>query len=168
MSLDALEKELAIRKMLAVSSDCVWRKALDEYGACWANDGEWRIMGLVVNGREAIKVTWGQFMDGLKTAWQVTPNMIIEVDGEVGYGRLYIQETLQQPDGSVNVMRGIYHDTYKMEDSKWVFAKRHIDIVYMGPADMSGRFYETVPYGPAPRDANPDRPATPSMAEAYG
>ena len=168
MSLESVEKELAIRQLLARSSDCVWRKDLEGYGDCWSKNGQWRLLGQVFNGRDAIKAGWWQFMDRLRSAWQVSNSIVLEIEGEQAFGRIYLDETLYMPDGSVTLTRGIYHDTYRIESRRWVFARRHIDFIYMGPADMSGRFFATCDYGPAPRDANPDRPATPSMEQAYG
>lgn len=167
MSGSALERELAIRHLLAQSSDCVWRKSIHEYGACWATDGEWRILGQVVRGRDEVKALWWQFME-LQTAWQVAHTIILEIGDEQAYGRVYLDETLGLPDGTVNLARGIYHDTYRIEAGHWVFSKRHFDLIYTGPTDMTGRFFSTMNYGPAPRDPDPSRPATPSMAEVYG
>jgi len=165
----AFEKELAIRHLLARSSDCVWRKSIHEYGACWATDGEWRILGQVAHGRDEVKALWWQFMDNLQTAWQVAQTIILEIGDEPpAYGRIYLEETLRLRDGTVNLARGIYHDAYRIEAGHWLFSKRHFDLIYMGPTDMAGRFFSTINYGPAPRDPDPSRPATPTMAEAYG
>ena len=71
-------------------------------------------------------------------------------------------------DGTVHLSRGIYHDTYVLEEGRWAFGKRHFDLTYLGPPDMSGRFFPTIPYGPAPMDPDASRPATPSFAEVYG
>ena len=160
--------ESAVRQLLARSADCVWRKDLHGYGACWASDGEWKILGQSFQGREAVKAAWSQFMNPLKAVWQTAQNPCFEFEATQGYGRIYLEETLFQPDGSVNCLRGVYHDTYKIENGAWVFAKRHIDMAYLGPYDLSGKFFGTPDFGPAPRDCNPNRPASPSLQEAYG
>ena len=164
----SVEQESAIRQLLARSSDCVWRKDIEQYGQCWSNTGEWRVLGLSFHGRDAIKAGWWQFMDALKTAWQVSNNVALAIDGEVAYGRIYLDETLLMPDGSVTLTRGVYHDIYRIEEGCWVFSRRQIDFCYMGPPDMSGRFFALPDYGPGPRDNTPDRPAMPSMQQAYG
>jgi hypothetical protein len=163
-----LKAESEIRKLLAVSSDCVWRKDLDQYGLCWSINGEWRILGSVTRGREAIKTAWWRFMDPLRSAWQVAHNLVLEIEDHEAQGRLFIEETLVLADGTVHLTRGIYHDTYVIEEDRWTFGKRHFDLVYIGPPAMSGRFFSTVPYGPAPTDPDPNRPATPSFQEVYG
>ena len=163
-----IDAESAIRQLLARSSDCVWRKDLDRYGSCWSTNGEWRILGSVVRGREAIKVAWWGFMDPLRSAWQVAHNLVLQTADHQAHGRIYLDETLVLADGTVQLSRGIYHDTYVIEEGQWTFGKRHFDLVYVGPTDMSGRFFPTIPYGPAPIDADPNRPATPSFEEVYG
>lgn len=163
------EQESGVRQLLARSSDCVWRKDLDGYGACWSRNGEWRIMGGVYSGRDTIKAAWWGFMDPLRGAWQVAENVILEADGETVHGRIYLRETLVMPDNAtMSLTMGIYHDTYVVEDGVWVFARRHFDLLALGTPDTSTRFFATADYGTAPRDPDPSRPATPSVQEAYG
>jgi hypothetical protein len=157
-----------IQQLISRSSDCVWRKDIENYGLCWSRTGEWRIMGTVSHGREAIKAAWWGFMDALETAWQVSNNIVLEIAGETANSRIFLDETLRLRDGKVHLSRGIYHDTYVIEDGRWVFGKRHFDLIYLGPPDMTGRFFPTIEYGLAPTDPDPARPATPTIAEAYG
>jgi len=164
----SLRAESEIRQLLARSSDCVWRKDLEQYGLCWSTNGEWRILGSVARGREAIRTAWWRLMDPLRSAWQISHNVVLEIEEQHARGRLFVEETLVLADGTVNLSRGIYHDTYVIEDGRWRFGTRHFDLIYMGPPDLTGRFFATVPYGPAPRDPDPSRPATPSFQEVFG
>lgn len=164
----SLKTESEIRQLLARSSDCVWRKDLDQYGLCWSTNGEWRILGSVARGREAIKIAWWRFMDPLRSAWQTSHNVVLEIEDQHARGRLFVEETLVLADGTVSLSRGIYHDSYVIDEGRWMFGTRHFDLIYMGPPDLTGRFFSTVPYGPAPMDPDPSRPATPSLQEVYG
>ncbi|MDB5702381.1 MAG: hypothetical protein JWL66_2580 [Sphingomonadales bacterium] len=162
------EIESGVRQLLAHAGDCVWRKDLDAYGECWASDGEWKLLGLTASGREAIKAMWWQQMAPFDNVWHVAHNLNLAVEGNEAFSRLYLEETLQSTGGGVTISRGIYHDRYKREDGRWVFARRHFDLTYIGPADMSGRFFPTIDYGSGPADPDPTRAATPSVAEVFG
>jgi len=163
-----LESDMAIRQLLARYADCVWRKDLEGYGACWALASEWRLLGMAFRGRDAIKAGWKQFMDPIKRVWHTANNLALEIERDCAFGRIYLEETLYMPDGTINLVRGIYHDTYSTEDGRWVFSRRHVDFCYLGPIDMSGRLFDVPDYGAGARDPNPERPATPSFQEAYG
>lgn len=162
------EIEAGVRQLLAHAGDCVWRKDLEAYGQCWASDGEWKLLGMTAQGREAIKAAWWQQMAPFDTVWHVAQNVHFGFDGAEAIARLYLEETMQITGGGAQSVRGIYHDRYKREQGRWVFARRHFDLTYMGPSDFSGRFFPTIAYGPGPADPDPARPATPSMAELMG
>lgn len=163
-----VEQESGVRQLLARSSDCVWRKDVEGYGAAWSEQGEWRILGQVATGREQVTALWRGFMDAFDRVWQVQHTIVLEAAGEDVLGRVYLEETLLLPDRSVQLTRGIYHDVYGVENGRWVFRRRHFDMTYFGPPDMAGKFFATAAYGPAPIDSDPTRPATPSMSDVYG
>lgn len=163
-----LETDMAIRQLLARYADCVFRHDAAGYAACWSKDGEWRLLGLAFQGRDAVVAGWRQFMDPIWRVWHTASNLALEADGDRVYGRVYMEETLHMPDGTKNLVRGIYHDVFCQEDGRWVFARRQVDFFYLGPTDLSGRFFTPPDFGAGARDPNPDRPATPSMQEAYG
>lgn len=164
----SLEIESALRTLLARSSDCVWRRDKAGYAECWASDGEWRILGQVIHGREAIAETWCKLMEPFDKVWQLSHNVVFGFDRDRPAARLYLEETLLVPTGQVNILKGVYHDSYVLQDGAWRFARRHIDIGYLGPADFSGRWFPMIDHGLAPYDPDPSRTSTPSMAEAYG
>src|SRR5277367_2744373 len=113
--------DLAIRSLIARYSDAVWRMDKAAYGACWAKNGNWRVMGQSIEGRDTIVAFWIDFMKNFAQAWQTAQSMIIEADEISGIGRLYVDEMVRMPDGSVMVSKGIYHDSYVVEDGAWVF-----------------------------------------------
>ncbi|WP_336968229.1 nuclear transport factor 2 family protein [Sphingobium aromaticiconvertens] len=164
----SLEIESALRALLARSSDCVWRRDRAGYSQCWASDGEWHILGEVVRGREAIVSRWVELMAPFEKVWQLSHNVVFGFDRDQPAARVYLEETLVPAGAPVNFLKGIYHDSYRLEDGAWRFARRHIDIGYLGPADFSGRWFPMIDHGPAPHDPDPSRLSTPSMAEAYG
>lgn len=168
MTMISVDQESAIRQLLARSSDCVWRKDTENYAQCWATDGEWRILGTETKGRDNIKSAWAGHMNPLIGAWQAASSLTFAAEGEEIIARIYLEETLYLKTGGITLTRGVYHDRYRIENDVWVFGKRHYDMIYIGPADMTGRVFQTINYGPAPYDPDPTRAATPSFAEVYG
>lgn len=164
----SLEIESALRALLARSSDCVWRRDGAGYAQCWARQGHWRILGEVIEGREAIAARWADLMAPFEKVWQLSHNVVFGFDRDLPVARVYLEETLVPPGAPVNILKGVYHDSYVMEDGAWRFARRHIDIGYLGPADFSGRWFPMIGHGASPYDPDPSRMATPTMAEAYG
>lgn len=159
---------IEIRQLIARYSDAVWRQDPEAFAACWSSQGEWSMIGSRMIGHEAILAGWRASMQNFSTAWQTTHNIVLDIAGNDASGRLYVEEFMTSPDGSVNFSRGIYHDDYVVEDGAWRFARRHYDLVYFGPPDFSGRMFAVGPYGAAPRDPDRSRPATPSPAEFAG
>lgn len=51
---ELLQTELAIRQLYARYVDAVWRKDVESFGICFATNAEWRLSGVVVQGRLAI------------------------------------------------------------------------------------------------------------------
>lgn len=159
--------EPELRHLIAYSSDCVWRRDDEAYGACWAKDGEWHILGEVAKGRAAIVDRWSQLMAPFARVWQLAHNVVFDLSSTPS-ARLYLEETLVSEAGEVSLLKGIYHDEYTIEEGTWRFARRYIDIAYLGPADWSGKWFSMPDLGTAPQDFTRGRPATPSLAEAYG
>ena len=155
----------AIRNLVGRYSDAVWRLDARAYGDCWADDGIWAFMGQSIRGRDAILTFWQDFMQNFRKSWQVISNPVLLVEGDRACARHYVDETVFLHDGTAMLSKGIYHDDMVIERGEWTFARRHFDLVYYGPSDMSGHMFETADYGPTPRDPDPTRPATPPMEE---
>jgi uncharacterized protein (TIGR02246 family) len=160
--------ELAVRKLISVYVDSLLRRDHEAHANTWAKDGEWRFFGNVFKGREAIIAFWRKATETTPLIWHIPHALILDVGQTEGTGRLYMNEVATMPNGKTNVVMGISHDRYIKEDGEWRFAKRHFDLVYGGPSDFSGRFFQIAQYGPPPHDDNPDRPATPSLQEYVG
>jgi SnoaL-like domain len=161
----SLEIESDLRDLIARSSDCVWRHDAENYALCWATDGEWHMMGEVTRGREAIVTRWSQSMSPYERVWQESHNIVFGFDGNQPAARLYLQEHLIQKDGAAIILKGVYHDVYTFETGAWRFARRHIDIGYIGPSDLSGHWFPMTDHGPGARHGDPSCPATPTAQE---
>ena len=61
---DHLAAEIGVRRLHALCADAVWRRDPDAFSQCYTEDGEWKIVGLHVRGREAIGQTLTELGSG--------------------------------------------------------------------------------------------------------
>lgn len=121
------EDRLAIRELLETYADAVTRCNAKDWGACWAEDGEWEMPDYPEfppqKGREAIVSLWIEAMKAypgiMFEAWPGS----IDVDGNHAKVRSYTSEIYDQ-DGITMRDRGVYDDTCIKVDGKWLFKKR--------------------------------------------
>lgn len=146
---DELRAELAIRDLIARYSDAVARRDEAAWAATWAPDGEWKLLGQVRRGREDVVAFWGQLMATVPWVVQVPSFALLSLDGASATGRCTVTEYGKTPDGSGTLTLGVYHDRCVELDGEWMFARRHLDVLYMGPPDLSGAAL------PFPQSADP-------------
>ena len=130
--------ELAIRNLVARYSDAVARRNEADWGATWAPDGEWHIMGKARRGREDVVKFWLQLMETVPFVVQVPSFGTVSIDGDRATGRFYVTEYGKTVDERQTLTLGVYHDQYKTVDGEWMFARRRFDVLYMGPPDLTG------------------------------
>jgi hypothetical protein len=63
---------------------------------------------------------------------------IVEVDGERGISRSYVEEILEDNDGNAVRVYGVYDDEVVVEDGAWRFAVRRYNVLYRGPVELTG------------------------------
>ena len=136
---DKAADELAIRNLVARYSDAVNRRDAGAWGATWADNGEWLLMGQSTRGRDNIVAFWEKLMQGFPFVMQLVHSGTVEVDGDRGLGRLYLTEISKSPDGTAGSSVGVYHDRFVREQGEWRFAQRQFNLLYMGPPDLSGQ-----------------------------
>ncbi len=139
MSIARAADEIAIHGLVARYADAVTRRDEAAWRATWAEDGEWRIMGSPTKGRDAVVALWRTLMGSLPFVMQIANGGIVETDGDRGLGRWYITEHQRSADGTGSLILGVYHDEYRRLGGEWRFARRHFDILYAGPPDLSGQ-----------------------------
>jgi hypothetical protein len=135
---DSIAAELAIRNLVSRYSDAVARRDGTDWGATWAPDGEWHIMGQLQQGRETVVGFWNTLMATVPFVVQVPSFGTVSVDGASATGRWYVTEYGKMADDNATLTLGVYHDRYREIDGEWFFAHRRFDILYMGPPDLSG------------------------------
>jgi hypothetical protein len=102
----------------------VFRHDAEDWIACWAEDGVWRLPGMEVVGAAKIKVAWqGAMANYPLAAFFATPGSI-EVDGDKADVRVYTQEILRLVTGGMRKIIGAYDDELVKQDGVWRFASR--------------------------------------------
>ncbi len=129
-----LEDRVAIRELHDQYSDAVCRIDAKDWGAVWAEDAKWNLMGMQVEGRDAIVGLWTQAMSAFEAVSFLSIPASIEIDGDTASGRCQTHEILKTAEGT-RMVGGLYHDTFVKQDGVWLYASRDFAVVaeYMGP-----------------------------------
>lgn len=155
---DFAAAEAGIRQLHARFVDAVWRKDAEAFAASFARDGEWKIAGMHMKGRDEIGSTFAKLLGACERV-ATTPGLpILEVNGKTAQGRLPLSELAKMVDGTTALTLGIYHDQYVEEDGRWLFQWRHFSLQYRGPTDFSADMVPSPDYGPFPGKPDPDEP----------
>jgi hypothetical protein len=147
---DFLKAEAGIRQLHARCADAVWRKDAAAFGDCFTREGEWRIAGLVMKGSDHIGQMFGQIMTGFDHVLMTFRTPILEVGDGIATGRTYVTEQSAFADGKRTLAISTYYERFAEEGDRWRFSWRLFQLHYLGPADLSGSFFENKDYGPPP------------------
>lgn len=78
---DFVATECGIRQLYARFADAVWRQDGDDFAACFAVDGEWKIAGMHMHGRAEIGEACTKLLGRCARIHLLTGLPIIELDG---------------------------------------------------------------------------------------
>jgi ketosteroid isomerase-like protein len=118
------EDRLKIRERLDSYSDAVCRIDLDDYLACWTEDGERLGDGGECHGIEELRTHWGGIWHALERMAFLTQIGAIEVDGDRARARSYCLEILRLTNGATQRLVGTYEDELRRVDGTWLFSRR--------------------------------------------
>jgi len=135
-----LEDDLALRDLMARYIDAVNRSDGAAWAATWAEDGKWNLLGNEVSGRENIVGLWQQMMGGFEFALMMPSSCLFDIEGDNATGHWYLQEHTRDKEGNAASVLSRYRDTYSRVDGQWLYQSRDYDIIYYGPADLSGNY----------------------------
>lgn len=125
-----LADRLEIRELVDSYGDAVARRDKDDWGATWAEDAEWHIMGEVIKGRPQIVTFWSNLMAQFSFAgFALAPGAII-VNGDQADARVYATEELWDSSGKVTRINGRYDDVLVRTDAGWRFKRRTYTILH--------------------------------------
>lgn len=161
---DYAAAEAGIRALHARYTDAVWRRDIDAFAGCFAEDGEWRISGRVLKGRVQIRETIAAILTRFDRVLITFRTPILEVRNRRAFGRTYVDERCAWKNGETNISVGLYYERFAQEDGRWLFDWRLFQMLYRGDPDFTGTFYDFPDYGPPPGmppcDALPENTAT--------
>ena len=142
--------EAQIRQLHARYTDAVWRKDAAAFAQCFAPDGEWRISGMVMRGREEIAETIERILARMNRVLFTYGDPVIDlVDGQPVV-RVMVNERVSWATGEANISIGRYFERFVEHDGQWVFGWRLFELHYRGPPDLSGEWYDHPDPGPPP------------------
>jgi uncharacterized protein (TIGR02246 family) len=113
-----------IRALNERYADAVFRRDATDWGALWAEDARWSLMGSVIDGRDAIVALWQDRMATLAFVGFFVQPGALAVSGDSADGRVWTRELLVMPDGARLDVVGRYDDRYVRTAGEWLFAER--------------------------------------------
>ncbi len=121
------EDVAAIRALHDRYADAVNRRDGDAWGALWAEDAVWDLMGTRVEGRAAIVGLWANAMAGFSFVGFFSQPGAIVVSGDRAEGRVWTHELLEGPEGERRPL-GRYDDVLVKRGGAWLFAERRFSL----------------------------------------
>lgn len=142
--------EAAIRQLHGRYVDAVFRKDVEAFGDCFAEDAEWRVGGRIMRGRGEVMAFMRGVFPQFNRLLMTFRTPILQLGDGVATGRTYVSENSQFADGRPYAPIGIYFERFFDEGDKWRFKWRLFQTNYSGPPDFSGEFYDVPDYGRPP------------------
>lgn len=142
--------EAEIRQLHARYADAVWRKDIDTFVSLFAEDAQWRVGGRVLRGRAEIRANIERLLPLCHRILMTFRTPILEVGDGVASARTYVTESNAFVDGRPGQSIGTYYERFRRDADGWCFTWRLFQTHYLGPADISGPFFENPDFGPPP------------------
>jgi hypothetical protein len=147
---DLLAAEAGIRQLHARYIDAVWRKDYPAFGECWTEDAEWRIRGEIYRGRPQIEAFLERAMSNFHRVIMTFRTPIIELEPGGARARTYVTEQNGFKNGRPGATVGTYFERVVEQDGRWRRSWALFQLHYIGPADLTGTFFDQPDYGPPP------------------
>lgn len=146
-----------VMQLHARYSDAVIRRDATAFGDCFTENAEWRISGMLLAGRAgAVERIERTFLDARSVFIEFgTPMLDVGASGEIS-ARTYMNERCTWNDGNTNIVLGRYFERYEWAGERLRFSWRLWQGLYIGPADLTGAYYEAADYGAPPAMPGPD------------
>ena len=138
--MNSVEDELALRNLMGRYVDAVFRSDAEAWAATWAEDARWNVVGTDVIGRDNIVGLWQELMTTFEFALMLPSSSQFEVNGDQASGHYYLQEFTRDQAGKSSTLISRYIDTYSRVGGDWLYQSRQYEIIYNGPADLSGTY----------------------------
>jgi len=125
-TVERLEAEAAIRRLVGLYCDAVNRRDADAAGLLFASDAAIRIAdGPEIAGRTAITEGMRRTFGAFVFLRQQSEASIIDIDGNTARARLSVFETTLKPEqDTLSLLWGFYEDQYARLAEGWRFRRR--------------------------------------------
>jgi hypothetical protein len=150
MNTDFLLAAEGIRQLHARYVDAVFRKDYAAFRTCWTEDAEWRIAGKVHHGREEIVGFLERAMGNFHRVIMTFRTPMIELTEWGARTRVNVTEQNGFKNGRPGSSIGTYYEQLVQKDGQWLRAWALYQLHYMGPADLTGAYFEQPDFGPPP------------------
>jgi ketosteroid isomerase-like protein len=151
MDLDNLKAVEGIRQLHSRYVDAVFRKDYATFAQCWSDDAEWRIAGRILRGRDDITAFLEQAMGNFHRVIMTFRNPLVEMTGQgAARSRVYVTEQNGFKDRRPGATIGTYFEKVIERDGRWLRSWALFQLHYMGPADLTGEYFEQPDFGPFP------------------
>jgi ketosteroid isomerase-like protein len=149
--------EFGVRQLHARYADAVFRKDWDAFADCWTEDAEWRIRGNIYRGRGEIVGMLQRAMENFHKVIMTfrTPILQLQADGSLR-ARTWVTEQNGFKSGRPGSTIGTYFERLTQQDGVWRRAYALFQLHYIGPADLTGEYFDQPDYGPPPAFPPPD------------
>jgi len=155
---DPIAADFGIRQLHARFADAVFRKDADAFAECFALNGEWKIAGMQIRGRDEIRDKFSLLLSPCARVQLLTGTPVLEFGQDEVSGRLQVTELAKMADGSAALTIAVYYDRYVEENGRWRFGWRHFGLHYRGPIEMPADLVPSPDYGSPPGMPGPDEP----------
>jgi hypothetical protein len=158
--------ECAVRQLHARYADAVWRKDYVAFAECFEVNAEWRISGMILQGRSQIVAAIEQLMGNFQRVVMSFHSPLLHLAGDSIWARTHSVEQYAMASGPAGAALGTYYERFSRSDDDVQFSWRLFELNYMGPADLSGTFFRNPDYGAPP--AMPPLDAVPANHSGLG
>lgn len=148
--MDFVSAEAGIRQLHARYAEAVWRKDYATFADCFTPDAEWRIAGQVLRGRNEITGFLETAMTRFHRVIMTFRTPLIELGEGAANVRVQVTEQNGFKDGRPGSTIGTYFERLVEQDGVWRRAWALFQLHYMGPADLTGSYFDQPDYGPPP------------------
>jgi hypothetical protein len=147
---DPVAAHAGICDLHARYTDAVWRKDAASFAQCFTAEGEWRISGMILKGHDQIAGTIDRILARFERVLITFRTPIVSVGEGTASARTYIDERCAWKDGNRNISMGRYYEHFVEDGGRWLFDWRLFQLLYRGPPDLTGQFFDHDDYGPPP------------------
>ncbi len=118
------EDRLAIRDLYGRYGDASTRGDVEDWLACWTEDGQWNSHIFRRSGKADLREQWDVLWANFAKVGFLSDVGAIEVDGDRATCRSVAREIIRLKNGGLFKLIGRYDDYLVRKNGEWLFAQR--------------------------------------------